>query len=170
IYFFGFDLTIPEAKGGSGHPPDTDPGWFFVIKERPGEPRFGLELTRDANPEVLDELTWDDAIPGGKPGSFLSAGSLASVGRTQRALAAAQARLAASSDPQRRDEQAAALERELREAAANARARADAVQKAKEGAASASAVFAEFSDPRRNVARLSDRSPFALLPVRIETR
>jgi hypothetical protein len=82
IYFFGFDLTIPEAKGGTGVPPDTDPGWFFVIKERPGEPRFGLELTRDANPEVLDELTWDDAIPGGKPGSFLSAGSLASVGLT----------------------------------------------------------------------------------------
>jgi hypothetical protein len=83
IYFFGFDLTIAEAKGGSGHPPDTDPGWFFVIKERPGEPRFGLELTRDANPEVLDELTWDDAIPGGTPGDFLSAASLASVGLTQ---------------------------------------------------------------------------------------
>jgi len=76
IYFFGFDLTIPEAKGGSGHPPDTDPGWFFVIKERPGEPRFGFELERAPQPEVLDELTWDDALPGG--GDFLSAGSLAS--------------------------------------------------------------------------------------------
>jgi hypothetical protein len=82
IYFFGFDLTIPEAKGGSGHPPDTDPGWFFVIKERPGEPRFGLELTRDANPEVLDELTWDDALPGGAPGEFLSAGNLDPVALT----------------------------------------------------------------------------------------
>ena len=43
IYFFGFDLTVPEAKGGSGEHPNDDPGWFFVIKERPGEPRFGLE-------------------------------------------------------------------------------------------------------------------------------
>ncbi len=82
IYFFGFDLTVPEAKGGTGHPPDTDPGWFFVIKERPGEPRFGLELTRDANPEVLDELTWDDALPGGAPGEFLSAGNLDPVSLT----------------------------------------------------------------------------------------
>ena len=58
IYFFGFDLTVPQAKGGSGHPPDTDPGWFFVIKERPGEPRFGLEIDPIANPEVIDELSW----------------------------------------------------------------------------------------------------------------
>jgi hypothetical protein len=76
IYFFGFDLTIEEARGGTGHPPDTDPGWFFVIKERPGEPRFGLELERDANPEVVDELTWDDAVAAGD--QFLSAGSLPS--------------------------------------------------------------------------------------------
>lgn len=76
IYFFGFDLTIEEAMGGSGEPPDTDPGWFFVIKERPGEPRFGLELERDATPEVLDELTWDDAMPGG--GDFLPASALES--------------------------------------------------------------------------------------------
>lgn len=76
IYFFGFDLGVAEAMGGTGHPPDTDPGWFFVIKERPGEPRFGLELERDAAPEVLDELTWDDALPGGE--DFLSATSLAS--------------------------------------------------------------------------------------------
>jgi hypothetical protein len=77
IYFFGFDLTVPEAMGGSGEPPDTDPGWFFVIKERPGEPRFGLELDRDGAPEVLDDVTWDDALSAGD--DFLSAGSLASL-------------------------------------------------------------------------------------------
>lgn len=81
IYFFGFDLTIAQAKGGSGHPPDDDPGWFFVLKERPGEPRFGLELTRTGAPEVLDELTWDDAdgpaTPGG-PAQFLAGTGLAS--------------------------------------------------------------------------------------------
>jgi hypothetical protein len=74
IYFFGFDLSIDEARGGTGHPPDTDPGWFFVIKERPGEPRFGLELERDANPEVVDELTWGDAVAASD--KFLSAASL----------------------------------------------------------------------------------------------
>ncbi len=43
IYFLGFDLTAEGARGGSGERPDDDPGWFFVIKERPGEPRFGLD-------------------------------------------------------------------------------------------------------------------------------
>ena len=76
IYFFGFDLTVPEAKGGSGHPPDTDPGWFFVIKERPGEPRFGLEIDPITNPEVIDELSWTDAVPGIHEGDFLPASAL----------------------------------------------------------------------------------------------
>jgi hypothetical protein len=79
IYFFGFDLTITEAAGGSGQNPNDDPGWFFVIKQCPGEPRFGLELTREIQPEVFVELTWDDAMPGGKPGQFLPASSLGVV-------------------------------------------------------------------------------------------
>jgi hypothetical protein len=79
IYFFGFDLTVPEAKGQSGDNPTDDAGWFFVIKERPGEPRFGLELSRSDPLKVFDQLTWDDALPGGAAGQFLPAGSLASV-------------------------------------------------------------------------------------------
>jgi hypothetical protein len=79
IYFFGFDLSITEAKGQSGQNPTDDAGWFFVIKERPGEPRFGLELSRSNPLIVFDHLTWDDAMPGGAPGHFLSAGSLTSV-------------------------------------------------------------------------------------------
>jgi len=80
IYFFGFDLTVDEAKGGSGKNPNDDPGWFFVIKQRPGEPRFGLELTRPTlQAEVFDEVTWDDATAGIKPGQFLQAGSLGAV-------------------------------------------------------------------------------------------
>jgi hypothetical protein len=82
IYFFGFDLTIAEAKGGPGTNPADDPGWFFVIKERPGEPRFGLELSRTSALEVFDELTWDDAVPGAGPGKFLPAGSLSTVALT----------------------------------------------------------------------------------------
>src|SRR5204863_9352580 len=53
IYFFGFDLTAPEAKGGVTAA--EDPGWFFVIKERPGEPRFGLdEVVGDEVPRLIN--------------------------------------------------------------------------------------------------------------------
>ena len=76
ISFLGFDLTIPEVKGGSGEQPNDDPGWFFVLKERPGDPRFGLELEHSGPLEVFDELTWDDALPGGGPDQFLPATSL----------------------------------------------------------------------------------------------
>ena len=37
--FFGFDLKEEDARGGTGAPGDDDPGWFFVLKERPGDPR-----------------------------------------------------------------------------------------------------------------------------------
>ncbi|MFL5335848.1 MAG: hypothetical protein ACJ8H8_22370, partial [Geminicoccaceae bacterium] len=43
LRFLGFNLTIPQAKG-STEPQNDDPGWFFVIQERPGEPRFGLDI------------------------------------------------------------------------------------------------------------------------------
>ena len=75
IFFFGFDLTIDEVKGTGG-----DPGWYFVLQERPGEARFGLELSREGSDiHVFDELTWNDALPAIKPGDFLPANSLASV-------------------------------------------------------------------------------------------
>jgi hypothetical protein len=77
IYFFGFDLTVEEAKGGTGEHPDDDPGWFFVIQERPGEPRFGLELNEAPRLEIFDELTWDDAIPAAQ--QFLPASALGFV-------------------------------------------------------------------------------------------
>jgi hypothetical protein len=79
IYFLGFDLTIAEAEGGSGEHPGDDPGWFFVIKQRPGQPRFGLETSRAGLLDVFDELTWEDALPGGAAGAFLPAASLADV-------------------------------------------------------------------------------------------
>jgi hypothetical protein len=79
IYFFGFDLTVAEAKGQSGKKPTDDPGWFFVIQQRPGEPRFGLELTRPGPITIFDRITWDDVAPAVAPGQFLSAASLAPV-------------------------------------------------------------------------------------------
>lgn len=58
ITFFGFDLTIAEAKG---NPDSNDAGWFFVIKERPGEPRFGLDVERGGSPiNTWSDLAWPD--------------------------------------------------------------------------------------------------------------
>jgi len=70
IYFFGFDLTVAEAKGEPGDDPSQDAGWFFVIKERPGEPRFGLDI--DKSPQINDwnDLSWKDVQPAA-PGSFI---------------------------------------------------------------------------------------------------
>jgi hypothetical protein len=60
ITFIGFDLTEEEARGGTGEHPDDEPGWFFVIKERPGEPRFGLDIERSGPLQVWNDLAWPD--------------------------------------------------------------------------------------------------------------
>jgi hypothetical protein len=80
ITFIGFDLTISAAKGGD---PDSetrpDPGWFFVIKERPGEPRFGLDVERDGGPvQTFNDLAWSDA-PAVDVGRHLPATAFAPV-------------------------------------------------------------------------------------------
>ena len=38
VLFFGFALGKDEVKGSA-----SDPGWYFVIQQPPGEPRFGLD-------------------------------------------------------------------------------------------------------------------------------
>ncbi|HEU4891603.1 MAG TPA: hypothetical protein VFT47_08635 [Vicinamibacterales bacterium] len=63
IYFFGFDLTVEDARGGTGENPTDDPGWFFVIKERPGEPRFGLDSEAAAPFGVWNDLSWPAVQP-----------------------------------------------------------------------------------------------------------
>jgi hypothetical protein len=73
IYFFGFDLTTLEAKGDSGEHEHDNAGWFFVIKERPGEPRFGLDIKRDGALLQWNDLAWPDVLPGG--GAFLNVGA-----------------------------------------------------------------------------------------------
>ena len=67
IYFIGFDLTALEARGGTKA--TDDPGWFFVIKERPGEPRFGLDdVPEGQTPRLINwnDLAWKhiDTAPG----------------------------------------------------------------------------------------------------------
>ncbi|MBI5916780.1 MAG: hypothetical protein HY842_15495, partial [Bacteroidetes bacterium] len=66
ITFLGFDLTIEEAKGHDDLAETTEArlnipanqlGWFFVIKEVPGEPRFGLD---EELPNIASEFKWDN--------------------------------------------------------------------------------------------------------------
>ncbi len=64
IYFFGFDLDDEEARGEL-NPSDTtkNAGWFFVIKERPGEPRFGLDIEKaknNASPPQEKIINWNN--------------------------------------------------------------------------------------------------------------
>jgi hypothetical protein len=62
VYFFGFDLDDEEARGAA-NPTSTadDPGWFFVIKERPGEPRFGLDIEKAKNENGQERLiNWNN--------------------------------------------------------------------------------------------------------------
>ena len=61
IYLLGFDLTAEQAVGGPG-----DPGWFFVLKERPGDPRFGVDEGLPVPVEVWNDLTWADVDPAGR--------------------------------------------------------------------------------------------------------
>jgi hypothetical protein len=63
IYFFGFGLKEEDARGGTGENPTDDAGWFFVIKERPGDPRFGLDIAREGPLEVWNDLAWPDVLP-----------------------------------------------------------------------------------------------------------
>jgi hypothetical protein len=74
IYFFGFDLTVEKAKGGTGANPDDDPGWFFVIKERPGEPRFGLDNELPPALQVWNDLSWPTVQPK-PPGAYIELAS-----------------------------------------------------------------------------------------------
>ncbi len=46
VSFFGFDLTAHEVIGDTVPPGGRrafNPGYYIVIQEQPGEPRFGLD-------------------------------------------------------------------------------------------------------------------------------
>ena len=68
LRFFGFDLTTDKAKGtvDSNDFPGDKRGWFFVIQEVPGEPRFGMDIayepTRDTDQNPLNDPrdTWNN--------------------------------------------------------------------------------------------------------------
>ena len=46
LVFFGFPLTITEARGS-----ETDPGWFFVLRQQPDRP--ALRHRHAARPAAL---------------------------------------------------------------------------------------------------------------------
>lgn len=62
IHFFGFDLTGSAAKGSKDREVN-DPGWFFILQERPGEARFGLDVLDQDSPLPIvtdwNELAWN---------------------------------------------------------------------------------------------------------------
>jgi hypothetical protein len=64
LSIWGFNLAEDVARGHRRiEPGDLDPerpGWFFVLKERPGQVRFGLdEQTPEEGLETWDDLAWD---------------------------------------------------------------------------------------------------------------
>ncbi|MEL7119799.1 MAG: hypothetical protein AAFO07_10170 [Bacteroidota bacterium] len=64
ITFKGFNVTAKEANGDIKDGIPTDPGYFIVVKERAGEPRFGLDLLPE-DPDDLEDpsseaFTWND--------------------------------------------------------------------------------------------------------------
>lgn len=66
IKLFGFDLTIEQARGTELTPGFIDHlGWFFIIQEIPGEPRFGMDIRFDPGTDGLswDDLAWDRLPP-----------------------------------------------------------------------------------------------------------
>jgi hypothetical protein len=80
INLLGFDVEGPTARGDPTPADPEPPGWFFVIKERPGDPRFGLDVAQGgprATVQTWDDLAWSDVLTTVTPGEFLRAGERA---------------------------------------------------------------------------------------------
>jgi hypothetical protein len=72
IYLFGFDLTEKVAKGREEEPATkNNAGWFFVLKERPGEPRFGFDTSSDGAAKTINDFAWPDILPNGSARRFI---------------------------------------------------------------------------------------------------
>ncbi len=69
ITFFGFNLSVDDARGGTDNSPE---GFFFVFQEQPSEPRFGLEPNEPNAPGEPNVTHWADLAWtnfGGNPGA-----------------------------------------------------------------------------------------------------
>ncbi len=59
--FFGFDLTIEKAMGDDDPQTASDDwGYFFVIQQIPGDPRFGMDTQFSPDDDPSTPITWDD--------------------------------------------------------------------------------------------------------------
>lgn len=60
IFFMGFNLKEEDLIGArNATSVSQDPGYFFILKERPGEPRFGLDESSSAqNITQWNQLSW----------------------------------------------------------------------------------------------------------------
>jgi hypothetical protein len=71
--FFGFNLSVADAKGGTAAAPQ---GYFIVFQQHPSGPRFGLEPSADGSVTQWSDLAWTNFGPssaGGGGGSRLAA-------------------------------------------------------------------------------------------------
>jgi hypothetical protein len=64
IRFFGFELTKEQARGADDPEGEADDwGYFFVIQQLPGEPRFGMDVDFEPDtpggPFTWNDLSWD---------------------------------------------------------------------------------------------------------------
>lgn len=62
IVMVGFDLAANTLRGADDET-TGDAGWFFVLQELPGEPRFGLDAATDRfgqDPAAWRDLSWSD--------------------------------------------------------------------------------------------------------------
>jgi hypothetical protein len=88
IRFFGFDLSVEQARGAADPQVETDDwGYYFVIQQLPGEPRFGMDVSFAPDDDPNTPITWNDLawtlFPDGQgfidtsvlPESFVPAGS-----------------------------------------------------------------------------------------------
>jgi hypothetical protein len=59
--FFGFDMTVEQARGDANPRKESDDwGWYFIIQQIPGEPRFGADIKYEPDDDPSTPITWDD--------------------------------------------------------------------------------------------------------------
>jgi len=61
IRFFGFDLSVDQARGDEHPVLETDDwGYYFIIQQLPGEPRFGMDVDFEPDEDPTTPITWND--------------------------------------------------------------------------------------------------------------
>src|SRR5262249_32102897 len=72
IFFFGFELTVEQARGGAGENSYDDPGWVFGIKDQPDESLDELDDKKsDLDLKNRNDLSWERAMPGARSGAYI---------------------------------------------------------------------------------------------------